>query len=342
MSQTRLSPVLSICVAVFNVEDFLEECLSSLHKISSPQVEILLINDCSTDGSKRICERYAAKDIRVDVINHGINKGLLQVRKTGITSSTGKYILFVDGDDKVIPEKLSEFIKILNCMHEDIVQFGVICFGKPNFAPEKYQYPFSVDSLTHTNDLLKIQSDIFVKGKIPWNVFNKFYKRELAVKAASAIDEKNITSGEDAFLTFILTELATSYSTYPVYCYAYRIGSGISKGDETIEKFAIHVKDIKIPSLIEDFFNANLKRGYNETALKNLYFRLLELTIKRFWNLPLKEKAEGLKFLAEVRIPKKNVVFFGFLILLKNFSHFILPIGSSRRELIKNIWHSLK
>lgn len=190
MSQTRLSPVLSICVAVFNVEDFLEECLSSLHKISSPQVEILLINDCSTDGSKRICERYAAKDIRVDVINHGINKGLLQVRKTGITSSTGKYILFVDGDDKVIPEKLSEFIKILNCMHEDIVQFGVICFGKPNFAPEKYQYPFSVDSLTHTNDLLKIQSDIFVKGKIPWNVFTNFTKENLPSKQLQQLMKK--------------------------------------------------------------------------------------------------------------------------------------------------------
>lgn len=90
--------MISVIVPVYNVQDYLEECLESLLAQTYTDMEILLVNDGSTDSSPAICEAYAAEDNRIRVI-HQENQGLSGARNTGIGASKGEYLFFLDSDD---------------------------------------------------------------------------------------------------------------------------------------------------------------------------------------------------------------------------------------------------
>lgn len=93
--------LISIIVPIFNVATYIEECVISLINQSYVNIEIILINDCSTDNSLEICERLAQTDNRIRVFSNEKNEGVSISRNRGIALANGKYILFVDGDDIV-------------------------------------------------------------------------------------------------------------------------------------------------------------------------------------------------------------------------------------------------
>ena len=99
----------SIIVPVYNVEEYLEECLESIQKQTYTDIEVILVNDGSTDGSKEICESYCQMDSRFKLINQE-NKGQSAARNNGVSVSTGEYITFVDSDDVIS----SKYVEILN------------------------------------------------------------------------------------------------------------------------------------------------------------------------------------------------------------------------------------
>ena len=103
-----MEELISVIVPVYNVENFLEECLISIINQSYRNLEIIIINDGSTDSSKDICEKYKKKDKRIKVI-HQDNAGLSVARNTGIDNSLGKFLTFVDSDD-YIHEKMIEIL----------------------------------------------------------------------------------------------------------------------------------------------------------------------------------------------------------------------------------------
>ena len=92
--------ILSFVVAIYNVEAYLEECLSSLASQKMPDMEVYLVDDGSTDSSGEICDRYAACDPRFHVI-HQQNQGLSAARNAGLDRAKGEWVFFVDGDDVV-------------------------------------------------------------------------------------------------------------------------------------------------------------------------------------------------------------------------------------------------
>lgn len=98
---------ISIIIPVYNVEKYLRECLDSVLNQTLTDIEIICINDGSTDNSLQILEEYAAKDERIKIINQE-NKGLACARNTGINNATGKYIFFLDSDDYLLPNVISE------------------------------------------------------------------------------------------------------------------------------------------------------------------------------------------------------------------------------------------
>ena len=113
MNSTTNLPRYSIIVPVYNVEDYLPECVDSLlAQDTATPYEILLVDDGSTDSSGSICDAYADKDARVRVI-HKSNGGVSSARNTGIQMAKGTYIFFVDSDDILEPEFLSEFSPLL-------------------------------------------------------------------------------------------------------------------------------------------------------------------------------------------------------------------------------------
>jgi len=97
------SCLISVIVPVYNVKDYLDECVRSLLAQSYRELEIILVDDGSTDGSGEMCDGYAASDSRVKVI-HKENGGLSSARNAGIDVATGEYLSFVDSDDFIHPE----------------------------------------------------------------------------------------------------------------------------------------------------------------------------------------------------------------------------------------------
>lgn len=101
--------MISVIVPAYNVEEYLEECLESICKQTYTDIEVILVNDGSTDGSKEICERYCQKDSRFKLINQE-NQGQSAARNNGVIVSTGEYITFVDSDDVIS----TKYVEILN------------------------------------------------------------------------------------------------------------------------------------------------------------------------------------------------------------------------------------
>lgn len=123
-------PLVSIIVPVYNVESWLNKCIDSLLEQSYKNIEILLINDGSTDKSGSICDEYLNKSSIIKVFNNE-NRGLSYSRNFGIKNSKGKYIMFVDSDDfisdvnivenlvKILEEEKSDFIYTSYCRFDD-------------------------------------------------------------------------------------------------------------------------------------------------------------------------------------------------------------------------------
>ena len=87
--------MISIIVPVYNVENYLEECLDSIQHQTYTDIEVILVNDGSTDYSKEICEEYCRKDSRFHLINQE-NQGQSIARNRGVAESTGEFIVFID------------------------------------------------------------------------------------------------------------------------------------------------------------------------------------------------------------------------------------------------------
>lgn len=122
------NPLVSIIVPVYNVQNYIEQCLASLVEQSYENIEIILVNDGSTDNSLAICNTFGAKDSRIKIINQD-NAGVNQARINGFRRSTGDYIMFVDSDDYVstdivylMTEVVKEFnVDLVSCQHYDVV-----------------------------------------------------------------------------------------------------------------------------------------------------------------------------------------------------------------------------
>lgn len=116
----------SVIVPVYNVpERYLEKCVSSLVNQTLNDIEIILVDDGTPDTSGKLCDDFAKKDSRIKVI-HQENKGLCGARNTGVKSSTGEWISFVDGDDWIEPNAYEKLYNIGTKNNVDVVMFGYV------------------------------------------------------------------------------------------------------------------------------------------------------------------------------------------------------------------------
>lgn len=105
--------MISIIVPVYNVEKYLEECLDSIKNQTYTDIEVILVNDGSTDGSKEICERYCEQDSRFKLINQE-NQGQSVARNNGVAASISEFITFVDSDDVIKRDMLQQLMKYMD------------------------------------------------------------------------------------------------------------------------------------------------------------------------------------------------------------------------------------
>ena len=109
-------PALSVVIPVYNVKDYLKDCLDSIISQSFSDFEVILVDDGSTDGSGDLCDIFAGQDSRIQVI-HQQNRGLSGARNSGIQKVTGQWLAFVDSDD-ILPT--DAFENMLSCVNEKV------------------------------------------------------------------------------------------------------------------------------------------------------------------------------------------------------------------------------
>ncbi len=116
-----MNPVISVIVPVYNVASYLPSCIESLLGQSYSALEILLIDDGSTDASGRICDEYTAKDSRIRVI-HQKNGGAAAAKNAGLRVASGEYLTFADSDDLVPPDAYEKMISKMKETGAEVVQ----------------------------------------------------------------------------------------------------------------------------------------------------------------------------------------------------------------------------
>ena len=166
--------MVSVIIPVYKVEEYLDRCVESVCNQTYKDIEIILVDDGGIDKCPQKCDEWRKKDQRIKVI-HQKNMGLSEARNSGLESSCGEYVIYVDSDDS-IEEDLVE--SLMNLIEEHNVDIAMCTHRlKVNGIVEKR--PFNSKIITGTvNELLKL---IFENGL--WHAWGKLIKRELALEA---------------------------------------------------------------------------------------------------------------------------------------------------------------
>ena len=120
--------LISVIIPVYNVEEYLHECVDSVLKQTYQTFEIILVNDGSTDSSGQICDEYVEKDERITVI-HKKNGGLSVARNTGLSEANGDYVYFLDSEDYIAESAFEFLLSIAEKDNSDIVFFDAVSFA---------------------------------------------------------------------------------------------------------------------------------------------------------------------------------------------------------------------
>ena len=150
---TKNNPLVSVIVPVYNAAKFLPTCLNSIINQTYQNLEVIIINDGSTDNSPDIIEQYNEKDNRIKAFTQK-NQGLSGARNTGLSKATGDYVTFVDSDDKIEPTMIEKLLSALNEAESDIAvcSFKEIFKNKKTTHFNKQDYPKTV---YHTEQALR-------------------------------------------------------------------------------------------------------------------------------------------------------------------------------------------
>ena len=171
---TSTTPLISIIVAIYNIDKYITKCIESLTAQSYKNIEIILVDDCSKDKSGIICDNFAKIDNRIKVFHHVTNRRQSAVRNTGLDNAKGEYVVFVDGDDWLAEDCVLYFYNLISKYSTDI---AISC---NNFT---------------TRDLKQIEGDEvaeiwdsetatanFLYSRISIGVWNKIFKRDFIEK----------------------------------------------------------------------------------------------------------------------------------------------------------------
>jgi len=245
---------ISIIIPVYNAEKYLSSCLDSLLAQTYPHLQIILVNDGSTDASPHICDTYAKKYAHIQVI-HQENQGVSAARNTGIANAKGLYLAFIDADDYVAADYFDHLYNKIKEQEADIIccNFQEIVNGTPIpcdvpkvIAPRKI-----TDSHHFYEDTIQCQETY-------WScVWGKLIKTELARKALFPL---GVRYGEDQIYMYDLLRLEpiVYLDTYVGYYYVRNEDSAMGSRNEyniarCLDELAMHeYKLSNLPSVAAD------------------------------------------------------------------------------------------
>ncbi len=214
----------SVIVPIYNIEKYIKRCIDSVLSQSFTDFELILVDDGSPDNCGVICDEYAKKDQRIQVI-HKENGGLVSARQAGIKVASGDYIFHLDGDDAVLPDALESAQKIIKETNADIVSFSYKCSINEEIGETVCDL---VDEGLYRKE--EIEQHIFPKLLSDKNMNHIFYflwgkaiKRELVTKHQLVVNPA-ISLGEDlSCIVPCFLEAETVYmSKKAIYLYTIR------------------------------------------------------------------------------------------------------------------------
>lgn len=249
--------LISIVVPVYNVEEYLEKCVSSIRNQTYKNLEIILVDDGSKDSSGVLCDKIAGEDSRIHVV-HKENGGISSARNAGIEIATGKYIGFIDSDD-YIDERMFELL--YNALIKNNAQMSVCNYSWVDETGKVFNST-KLKEASYSSE--KILIDCLLDNMAPWVVaWNKLYDISVFKEIRYPIGKIN----EDSFVIHhILNECKIiAIVNETLYMYFQRLGSTLNS------PFRISSMDVVDSYFDRTEFYLNSKfNNKNEVALKSL------------------------------------------------------------------------
>ena len=223
-------PKVSVVVPVFNKAASLPLAIECLSGQTLADIEMVFVDDASTDGSAEVLEQAAEKDKRVRLIRHKNNEGTLVARRTGIRATTGDYVTFLDPDDELRLDTCEQ-IWLLECqLSTDILHFGVKVVPEGGVSSqaasdmEAFMIPRERRLSGESILLTAFSSDGF-----DWNLAHKAFRGDLIRSVSELLPDVYLTRAEDAYTFFLAAAMARSYRAVSnSQWYVYHFGSGAS------------------------------------------------------------------------------------------------------------------
>lgn len=258
--------MVSVIIPIYNVEDYLRDCLDSILAQTYEDFEAILVDDGSTDSSGNICDAYAEKEPRIKVI-HKKNGGLSSARNAGIDIAKGEFIAFVDSDDAVHPDYLNTMVELAEKHSSDLVACGFV-------TGEACVWEESDDALDIRigREILNRVNDNDVVVTVAWN---KLYSRKFFDEYKLRYPEGKIH--EDMFLTPQILYRSNKMVITDQKLYFYR------QRPNSIMTAKFSLKQLDILEAIEfriDFFKANGYKELTYTEYENYIRKLRQLYLK--------------------------------------------------------------
>lgn len=285
---------ISILVPVYNTEKFLNKCLDSLIYQTLKDIEIILVNDGSSDLSPVILDNYKNKDSRIKVITLEKNEGLARARYHGIKEASGKYLMFVDSDDYLELNACERAYEAIEKYKVDILHFStnIIPFGLVDIKEISNKKSF-VDAYIKKLNGEEIFNSCYIKRKFGWNVWNKIYKTEVVKNIIPYIPNKRCVMSEDMFIFSMISFYAKSYYGIKDKLYNYRYGSGVSTVNFSFKQFDSFVQNhVALENMISFHEHLNILSGNRKLFIESQKEEFKNVALWHFmYSVPEKDAA---------------------------------------------------
>ena len=298
---------ISIIIPVYNVEEYLDDCLSSVFHQTLKNIEVVIINDGSTDNSINIIKRYQNEYDNIILIEQE-NKGLSAARNVGIEHATGKYITFLDSDDFIT----EDFCKILYNKAEEYkcpLVIGGIELVYPSGRTKPYT-SYHCDESKVYNEIDTYQ--MLFNCNMGAQVIGKLYLREILI--LSSIRFEPGVYYEDIRFTYPILQVYHKIMFVNQLAYKYRMNANSIVHTSSLKKISDFVDSFNfVISFVQSLDNNKLNLLLKNVTIANQYFAF-QLSRK----LPASQKKRGQKYVFD-NIPfQKNEILFNNTISIKN------------------------
>lgn len=266
--------LISIIIPVYNVESYLSECIDSIVSQTYRDLEIILIDDGSTDGSGSICSRYAAADERIVVIRQE-NGGVTRARKTGLRFATGEYIGFVDADDWIESGMYERMLSVMKEKDVDVVCTGYYKEVEDNTA---VVYERMTEGYYDMQDESLYKKGLFIdeesgEQNINGDLWCKLFKKAMIADVIERLEDKIRYAEDLAAICSILSKSKSIYVLHEAY-YHYR-----TNPDSIVNSRNEHM--LEMLNLIYLFLGSEYKNHKFENYLmRQRDFLILDMLLK--------------------------------------------------------------